>query len=221
VATQLGVYNRALTAMGARRLASLTEPRLAQRVLTDLWADVVQYCLEQGMWNFAMTAGALASAGSGFGFSSAFSAPTDQVHLFTASLSPSYDPPLVEDFIQAGPFYYANGTPLYVRYSSNSVSFGGNLLLWTGTFETFVSYTLAAWAAFRITGSQAIEADMVQRSDRALLVALSIDHVPQLPGLRPFNAEARARVVQTAQGEPIEMRPFHAALMAPPQQGQG
>ena len=224
--TQLDVYNRALAALGARRIASLVEAREPRRVLDDLWADCVQFCLEQGMWNFAMLATNIASSGAGiFNYTYAFTKPTDLVHLFSASISANFDPPLVGDFIDMQGDWYANSTPLYVRYTSNlTPQAGANPALWTMTFTTYVAHVLAAWAAIRITGNGAIAEAMERRAQRYLLGALAIDSVPQLPGLRPFNSEARAKPVEGHQPQPIDMAPFYAAgqiMPAPsPREGQ-
>lgn len=213
--TQLAVYNRALSAMGERRLASTSESREPRRVLDDHYSDCIEFALEQGMWNFAMRNEALSSAGSAgyMNYSNKFTKPTDFVHLFMASISSTFDPPLTGDFIDQQGNFYANASTLYLIYSSNDASAGGaNLTLWTQTFTAYFVQLLAAWTAFRITGSESI-AEMCERNAaRYLVSALAIDSVPQLPGLRPFNAEARAKPVEGWIGQPIDAAPFHAQL---------
>ena len=219
--TQVAVFNRALIALGERRLASIGEPRKAQRVLTDLWGDCVQFCLEQGMWNFAMASGSVAGTGSsGLGYSYAFAKPSDLVHLFALSESGTYDPPLTgRDYADAGGSWFANVATLYGRYTSNAAGNGGNLALWTMTFTSYLVHVLAAWAAVDLTGSQAVADAMEQRAARYLVGALAIDSVPMLPGLLPFNAEARSRIAEGANAQPIYVDPFRAALPGPAQSG--
>jgi hypothetical protein len=212
--TQLSVYNRALTALGQRRLATITEQCEPRRVLDDLWADCLQYCLEQGMWNFAMINSSLAAdMGSGdINYSHKYDKPGDLVHLFAISSSSTYDPPLVNDFVDQQAHWYANVATVYLRYTSNDgTSGGGNLGFWTQTFATYVAHVLAAWSAVRITGSEAMAQAMEVKAQRYLLAALAIDSVPMLPGMRPFNAEARSKPVESHQPTPVEMAPFFIA----------
>jgi hypothetical protein len=214
---QLAVFNRALGAMGERALSNVAEPREPARVLLSFWPDCVQFCLEAGLWNFALRSATLTSSGgSALNYSNAFNKPADFVHLFTASLSPSLDPPLVNDYVDQGAQFFANGANLYIRYSSNDPSAGGgNLSLWTTSFSTYVAYVLAAWSAFRLTGNIALADSLDRRSGDYLLRALAIDSVAALPGLRPFNAEARALVVEGHQPQPIDIAPFYAAIAQP------
>lgn len=223
--SQLDAYNRVLVALGERRIASTSEQREPRRVLDDLYTDCIQYCLEQGMWNFAMVSTALSAASSGafMSYTTQFTKPSDLIHLFMASISSTFDPPLTGDYIDQGGSWYSNATSaLYVRYTSNGASFGANTALWTQSFGTYLVHTIAHWAALRITGSPAIEAAMERKAARYLLSALAIDSVPQLPGMRPFNSEARAKIVEGFQPQPIDVAPFHAPLAQPtPAQGQG
>jgi len=55
---QLGLYNMACTLCGERVLASLTENRESRRLLDQAWTDgnggAIQFCLEQGLWSWAI-----------------------------------------------------------------------------------------------------------------------------------------------------------------------
>lgn len=215
--TQLAIYNRALAALGARRIADLTEQREPRRVLDDLYSDCIQFCLEQGMWNFAMRNAAVDGTASGaFGYAYVYTKPADLVHLFTVANSVTMDPPLTTDFVDQQGLWYGNAATLYVRYTSNdATSGGGNLALWTQSFATYLAHVLAAWAALRVTGAEPTSEAMERKAARYLIPALAIDSVPSLPGLRPFNAEARAKPVEGHQAQPIDMVPFMASAMAP------
>jgi hypothetical protein len=221
--TELAIFNRALIAMSERSLASLTEPREPQRILSSVWSDCVQFCLEAGVWNFALRTAALSSAGAGsMNYSNAFNKPSDFIHLFTASLASNFEPPLVMDFVDQGTQLMANGTTLYVRYTSNDATVGGgNLSLWTQTFATYVAQVLASWTALRITGKPDVADDMERRVQIYLLRALAIDSVASLPGLRPFNAEARGLPVEGHQPFPLDMAPFHPGMFARDSGGGG
>jgi hypothetical protein len=221
--TQLAVFNRACVALSERTLASLTEPRESQRILAQLWPDCLQFCLEAGIWNFALRTATLSSAGAGsMNYSNAFNKPADLLHLFTASLSSNFEPPLVLDFVDQGAQLMANGSTLYIRYTSNDATVGGgNLVLWTQTFATYVAHVLASWAALRITGRADLVDLMERRVQIYLMRALAIDSVASLPGLRPFNADARGLPVEGHQPFPLDMAPFAPNVFAPDNGGSG
>lgn len=223
---KLTLYNLALANLGQHRIDTLGSPTERRRILDSYYPSCVQFCLEAGMWNFAMRTAALNTSGAGaMNFALAFNKPLDFVHLFDVAKTASFDPPLVKDFIDQGAQLYASTSPLYIRYTSNDASVaGGNLSLWTMTFTAYVAHVLAAWSALRITGRGDLGDLMEARSRRYLLNALAIDSVPMLPGLRPFNAEARALEVEDHQAQPIDTQPFSVALgfgQAPPQAGGG
>ena len=191
--TQLTIYNEALRHIGERRLASTSEAREPRYVLDDAYTDVLAFCLEQGMWNFALvSSGSLSSAGTGsFGYSRKFTKPAALVHLFQVSDSASFTPPF-SDFVEEAGFYHSSATNLYLRYVSNDgTTGGGNLTLWTNSYARYVAVTLAANVCYRITSSAELTNYLFGLSGRFLLNALAIDSLRAPPGLLPFNQWAR------------------------------
>lgn len=156
-ATQLGLYNEALRLVGERRLASLAEAREPRRVLDDIWNDgAVDACLEQGMWNFAMRAVKVTAAVAvpAFGYSYTFDKPTDWIRTAGLSASETIDPPLTDYMEEAG-LIFANVTPLYLRYVSNSTDYGKNYNFWPQSFTKFVAAFLASEAILSLTQDDA------------------------------------------------------------------
>ena len=52
--SQLSIYNGALSILGERKLASLTENREPRYKLDDVWGnDLIRRVLQMGQWNFA------------------------------------------------------------------------------------------------------------------------------------------------------------------------
>lgn len=156
MATQLGLYNEALRLIGERQLASLAENREPRRVLDNIWNDgAVNYCLEQGQWNFAMRAVSITPADTvpEFGFQYAFDKPSD--HIRTASLceDENYNVPLIRVMEEVG-FWFADITPIYVRYVSNAGGYGNDLTRWPQTFTKFVAAFLASEAVLSLTQSE-------------------------------------------------------------------
>lgn len=215
MATKLELYNRALIAMKERRLASLSEDREARRVLDEVYSQVLQFCLEQGMWKFAMRNSSLAQVGAGsYGFTYKFNKPTDLVHLFTAADNTNYDPPLTYNFADEGAFFYANTTPLRVRYSSNHASFGLNLTSWPAGFAQYVALELAAWASYAITGNENLAMMLDRASKISLANALSLYSMVAPPGQLPFNTWARSVTASEVINLRPELLPFGAEVKA-------
>jgi hypothetical protein len=153
MATKLGVFNSALLIAGERNLASLTEAREPQRLLTQAWdAGAVDYCLESGQWNFATRASKLtynASITPAFGLSRAFTKPTD--HLRTVGFcSDEYFTSYVNYTEEQG-YWYADIDDIYVRYVSNDAAYGKDLSLWPATFTEYVAAYLCSQIIHKLT----------------------------------------------------------------------
>src|SRR5262245_6744371 len=139
--SKLAVFNEALRLMGERRLTSVTEGRDARYHLDDAWTTSLDYCLEQGFWNFAMRAvqiDASTSLEPQFGYSFAFDKPDDWVRTFVVSANETFNPPLLRYNDEAG-IWYADCNLLYVRYVSNAATYGADIGSWPGTFSYYVS----------------------------------------------------------------------------------
>lgn len=215
MATKLQVYNHALLLMKERRLASLTEDRESRRILDEFYDQVLQFCIEQGMWKWAMKRDSLTQQGSGlYGFTYRFDKPSDFIHLFSASEASDFDPPLVYNFVDEGAFFYANSTPLYIRYTSNATNRGLDLARWPQGFTEFVCSELASWAAFSITGDPRIAQFLEQRAKVKMANALSLHALTALPGHLPMNAEARAPVASEEVHFRPELLPFGTEVKA-------
>lgn len=219
MADQLAIYKHALVLLGERTIASLSEAREPVRVFDDIWDETKQFCLEQGMWKFAMLRQRLEpEAAGGFGYSNKFLYPTGLIHLFALSLSVSFDPQIVDDFVDDGNRFHANADLLEIRYSSNdSQNAGGNLVRWTQTFAFYVAARLALNTCYRLTGSLEREKSLMTIENRQLQIALAIDSLVTMNGLKPFNAQARGVVADLPIRKPIDPMPFMAGLVMGPQ----
>lgn len=199
MATVLGLYNQALRIIGERQLASTSEQREPRRVLDDVYADVVDYALAQGMWDFAMRRAVIAPTVNpgAYGFTHEYTKPVDLLHLFIISNVATFDPPLIGGFAEENTTWYANGDSansysIYVRYTSNHATLGGGLLTaWPRAFENYVAACLAGQIANRLTASF----DLAQYTNG--LEQMRLDNCLRLYsangplGRAPFNSEAR------------------------------
>lgn len=163
--TRLSLYNGALLLIGERKLASLSESREPRRVLDDVWDDgAVDYCLEQGLWNFAMRTVEVSydpDVTPDFGLAYAFSKPDDWVR--TAALcSDEYFNDPVTRYADERDYWFADLDTLYVKYVSNDDEYGNDLSLWPQSFVKYVHAYLAEEICERITQHES-KLDGIQR----------------------------------------------------------
>ena len=198
--TQLGLYNEALRILGERRLANLTENREPRRVLDDIWNDGARdYCLEQGQWNFAMRAVQIDASTvtiPAFGFVNAFDKPSDHIRTAGVAEDEFFNVPLIHMLEEVG-FWFADINPIYVRYVSNSDSYGYDLNRWPQTFSKYVAAYLASEAAFTLTQSPEKKQLAMALTAQRLLDARSKDAMAEATAFAPQGGWTSARRVGT------------------------
>ncbi len=153
---QLSLYNKALTMLGERKIASLTENREPRRVLDDVWRGALKYCLEEGQWKFAIRTSKLTystDVNPTFGYRKAFEKPSDCVRLTKVCSDEYLNTPLLHYGEEAG-WWFADLDDIYVSYVSDSLDFGSDYANWPETFARFVALYLANEAGLRITQSE-------------------------------------------------------------------
>jgi hypothetical protein len=186
-ASVLSIYNGALAKVRHRNLATATDNTEARRLCDSEYAKAKAWCLEQGLWNFALRTTMLESSTvvtPEFGMSYAFEKPDDFVRLNAISGNAYFNPTL-EQYADEGGFWVADIDPLYVSYISNDASYGGDISRWPATFDLAVEYDLAFRIAPHLTsmGGDAL-VDLMKMRDRAIRDARSKDALNQ-PASRP------------------------------------
>lgn len=155
--TKLTLYNRALTICGERHIADLTEDREPRRLLDNAWDQgAVDTCLEMGQWAFAMRAMQIdydTAFAPSFGYSRAFSKPTDWKVTCAVCTDEYFNDPLTQ-YIDEADYWYADLDTIYVKYVSNDAAYGLNYSLWTGLFAEFVSAYLASQIIWKLTADE-------------------------------------------------------------------
>lgn len=195
MADKLALYNQALGHLGERKLTGLSENREPRRVLDDFWDDTKAYCLEQGIWNWAIRSIEIESDTGitpTFGFSNAFAKPDDWVRTAQVSAEPSFTSPLQRFNDEVG-YWWSDCDPLYVRFVSNDAAYGNDLGNWTALFGDYVSLRLAVKGCFRITGSDARLEGLQKLEKRALSEARSKDAMAEPPGQMPTGSWVLSR----------------------------
>lgn len=174
MADQLSIYNGALLIVGERFLASLTEEREPRRLLDFVWSDNgVKECLEAGQWNFAMRSSQIdydPAVEPDFGYNRAFSKPDDWVLTSSVCADEFFRSPLTRYVDEAG-YWYSDMDTIFVRYVSNSVSYGMNMGLWPESFTRYVQSHFASRICLKTSGSDADHQRVMKHKERALLEA--------------------------------------------------
>lgn len=197
MASKLAVYNAALHEIGERKLFTLSEARAPRRRLDTVWdSDTgVSFCLQQGLWNFAMETVELTYSPSitpAFGYRYAFDKPTDWVR--TARLSDDAQFCNKQfDYEDQGAYWYADTDTIYVKYVSKSTSLGMDLSLWTPNFTRYVELYLASRIAKAETGSSTDRDALMKMADKKLLVARATDAMDESSKMLPAGSWSRAR----------------------------
>lgn len=196
MATKLGLYNGALLLIDERKLASLTENREPRRALDDAYDQALRYCLEQGLWNFAMRAvqiDASASVEPTFGFNNAFTKPDDFIRLQQIADNERFEPPLLGNSVVDEPnYWFANCDPLFVRYVSDDTAYGLDLSIWPATFTNYVEHHLAVRVCKRVTGKEASDS-LKNDLKRARADARGKDAMNEPVGFPPAGTWSRSR----------------------------
>lgn len=154
---RLALYNEALRLCGERRLASLTEAREPRYLLDDVWdAGGVDDCLEAGQWNFALRSQMIdydTSISPSFGYTYGFSKPSDWIRTVGLCSDEFFRSPLLQ-YTDEVDYWYADITPIYVRFVSNDSGYGGNIGNWPSSFATFASSFFAQKIIYKLTSDK-------------------------------------------------------------------
>jgi hypothetical protein len=195
--TKLELYNAAIALLGDAPLAALDEDAERRRSLDNVYTRALQYCLEQGLWNWAkrsIQASDVPSVVPTFGFSYAFTKPDDWVRTVMISADPQFQIPLHAYEDEQG-YWWANITPIYVTYVSNDAQYGLDLGQWPQTFCEFVETHLAQKICPR-TVQNAATHDMLLKLEAARLKdARSKDAMNEPSRRPPYGAWVNSRSV--------------------------
>ena len=196
--SRLALYNVALGIVGERSLTSLTEDSEARRMLDEVWSagnGAVRYCLEQGLWTFAMRAVEIdkeASITPSFGFTNAFAKPTDFVRLDMISADERFAIPL-EAYEMEGNYFYADVDPVYLRIVSDDDDWGGDFAKWPETFTQWFGSWMAEKISMRLLSGERRE-EVRKIAHKALVDARSKDAQRSPTRFLPHGSWARARM---------------------------
>lgn len=198
MSSKLNLYNEALRVVGERNLASLTENREPRRLLDSVWDNgAVNYCLEQGLWNFAIRAVKLEYSPSiviGFtgGYTRGFEKPTDYIRLAAFCTDAMFNAPTIHYADESG-FWFVSLDEVYVKYVSNDAAFGGDLSRWPETFSRYVAAYLAVEITERLTQNAVKWDNIYKLAKQRLREALSKNAMENPTRVLPAGSWVSAR----------------------------
>ena len=203
MATQLGLYNRALLHLGERKLASLSEDREARYKLDDAYdgGNLIKECLPQGLWNFAMRTVEITynpSITPSFGYQYAFTQPVDFVRRDMIASDEYFHSPITAYRDEAGHWYCSLQT-LYISYVSDDASYGGDLSTFPALFARWVACYLAYQASTGIDEKKEVYLEKKQR--KFLIEARNVDAMNEGAKFPPVGNWTRAR--RSGSSDPI------------------
>lgn len=194
--SQIEIYRGAAAKLKHRPPVTVSDNTEICRLFGYEYAKVVGYCLEQGLWNFALRsvqADSDASIDPQFGFKYAFEKPNDFVRLNGISGNGYFDPTL-ERYLDEAAYWFADIDPIFVSYVSNGATYGADLGVWTATFAQFVEFELACRTAPHLTAMDAKELALLeQRRQMALTDARTKDAMNQPISRLPAGRLSQSR----------------------------
>jgi hypothetical protein len=192
---KLSLFNAALRELGERKLSSLAENREPRRVLDDVYDQTIKFCLESGAWNFALRTLRIEPDDSltiDFGYQYGFTKPVDWLRTVGLSTDERLYDPLIQYSDERG-YWWADATPLYVRYISNDEAYGMDLTAWPESFTRYVELSLAHRASLGVVGSESTRKRVEGEMRKAMTHAKSRDAMNDPPAFAPTGSWVRAR----------------------------
>jgi hypothetical protein len=176
--SRLAIYNGAVRLCGERKLSSVSEDRKSRRLLDGVWDDGgVRLCLEMGQWRFALRTVEIAKTDDftrEFGFSNAFTKPTDLVRLVGLSHDEYFSTPF-NQYTDEGDYWFADVDPLYVRYVSDDDEYGMDFAKWPESFNKFAQSYFAHEIVTDLTSDKEKWAIVEKTMRQRLTIARSND----------------------------------------------
>jgi len=194
--SKLSIYNGALTILGERKLASLTENRPNRHKLDTIWDnEFVDRLLQYGQWNFAGRTVQLEYSPSvtpSFGLQYAFDKPDDFVRTMGVCHDEYFNLPITRYSDEAS-WIFADSEIIYLKYVSNDSQWGGDYSLWPPNFTEFAEHYMAYKAAPTIAGMNFNERELERKQKTLLMEAKATDAMESPTKFAPKGGWARSR----------------------------
>lgn len=124
------------------------------QILENAWGRVAKFCLTEGYWNFATAVATLTqSSPTIVGFTHGFAKPADWLRTASIASDNAFSTPV--EYRDQGGRFYANTTPIYIRYISSTFADDAQHSAWPESFVRVLAYRLAYEVVEVISGDPA------------------------------------------------------------------
>ena len=195
--TKQKLWDGAMTELGHRNV-STSENGPPRRTLDLVYDKVVEECLSEASWNFAMKSQQLDSDTGvtvNFGQQRIFAKPSDWLRTFALSADEEFSIPLT-GYLDEKSRIIADATPIYAQFVSNDTGAGLDLNKWPIKFTRYVECELADRTCMRLTGDKKLKEDIEGRTHREKREAKAADAMDESIKFRPMSSWASARLSQ-------------------------
>jgi hypothetical protein len=193
---KLSIYNGALTVLGERKLADLSENREPRYKLDAIWDnDMIDRVLKMGQWKFAKRTVQLEASPSvtpSFGYQYAFDRPTDFIRTIAFCHDEYFELPITRYENEAS-WWFCDQEVIYVAYVSNDEQWGSDLSLWPANFTEMVEHYMAWKVAPRIAGLDISDKQLLQQYKMWLAEAKATDAMEAPAKFPPQGNWSRSR----------------------------
>lgn len=201
--SKLTVYQGACTALGLRRLLSLTENQLSRREFDGVFErGAIRQCLSMAQWKFAIRTLRMEydpDLEPDFGLRRVFQKPSDWVRTAAVCSDERFAEPIIHtNFADEGGFLYTDLDTIYVKHVSDDVQYGGDYSLWPENFNALVECFFAKETCLRLTGDKSLKADLDRDFDKLLAKAKNTDAMDEGTKFPPLGSWSRARLSRTS-----------------------
>lgn len=204
MADKLSIYNGALTVLGERKLASLTENRSPRRKLDDIWDnDMIKRVLQMGQWNFAKRTAELEASTDvtpAFGYQFGFDKPEDFIRTMMVCHDEYFNLPITAYSDEAS-WWFCDQELIYVAYVSNDDQWGSDLSLWPPNFSEMVEHYMAWKVAPRLAGLDVSDKKLGGMWKQWLTDAKATDAMESPAKFAPQGGWARSRGGSRGRGD--------------------
>lgn len=194
--SKLKLYNGALSILGERKLATVTENREPRFKLDDIYDnDLIDRMLQMGQWNFAARSVELAASPSitpSFGYQYGFDKPADFRRTMMVAYDEYFNIPITR-YSDESNWWFCDAEQIYVQYVSNDSQFGADFALWPPNFTEFVEHYMAYKVAPRLTGLDFNETALERKYKMTLREAKAVDAMESPAAFPPKGGWARSR----------------------------
>ena len=194
--SKLTIYNGALSIIGERKLASLTENREPRYKLDEVWDnDFIRRILQMGQWNFAkrtVELDANPAITPSFGYAYGFDKPDDFVRTMGICHDEYFNLPITR-YADEAQSWFCDQETIYVAYVSDDSQWGGDFSLWPPNFTEMAEHYLAMKVGPRIRGVEINEKTLYALWKRWLAEAKATDAMESPAKFAPQGGWARSR----------------------------